>query len=623
MSKEIVRPIYDTRARILNFTIYPYTTGRVFFDTENQVIYTDIDGQRAARTDLSSIQVLDGNIQEFYERGAKGFENQIMVGRTPTGFRLYYVDNEAQVHNLTFTAESVGSLSERGVTETATFYYAGNWKANKTYIADAFRIAVVKEGSSFYYAKETHTVPLGGAFDSDLWIKFSAQFESVATGLLLAEDAIITRTLTMGEETIDGTTFQGTIKSASVDSLSQGVGFFLGNEDGGVFRVGDPEGNFILWDGTSLTINGGITVDYSDVTGTKPPANADVTSVVIGNGLVTAGSLVARSGTGSNAAGLTGLTEGDGAVRIFAGSNLDNRTSAPFRVTQSGVLTATGANITGVITAQSGSSVDYGLVTGTKPPANADRTQTVIDGGLITTGTLRVEQGGTGVAGITGNDSGDSAVRFFAGSTFANRGSAPFRVTQGGDLTARSVTIRNSNDTKNFIAGNTFYNNLIGNTSITGTVSASFFSGSLILTPNAASIISLDKVDFYVTISGRPGTTLPTAIDSIRLDIQPMLQAFSSLSSTFTNKATSFNNVITIQGINIATQTRYTLVSLDSIQLSGTAKNRVAGPLLCIVTILDVNGNTVALGSGTTIDIAVSAFGFFDPVQLSGLVVSS
>lgn len=126
MSKEIVRPIYDTKERILDFDIYPYTTGRVFFDSENQVIYTDIDGQRAARTDLSSIQVLDGNIQEFYEKGAKGFENQVLVGRGPTGFRLYYVDNDAQVHNLTFTAESIGSLSERGVTETATFYYAGN-----------------------------------------------------------------------------------------------------------------------------------------------------------------------------------------------------------------------------------------------------------------------------------------------------------------------------------------------------------------------------------------------------------------------------------------------------------------------------------------------------------------
>jgi sugar lactone lactonase YvrE len=125
MSKEIVRPIYDTRQRILDFDIYPYVEGRVFFDEENQVIYTDIDGQRAARTDLSSVQVFDGNISEFYEKGAKGFENQILVGNSPSGFRLYYVDSDSQVHNLTFTAEGISSLTERSDLESATFYYAG------------------------------------------------------------------------------------------------------------------------------------------------------------------------------------------------------------------------------------------------------------------------------------------------------------------------------------------------------------------------------------------------------------------------------------------------------------------------------------------------------------------
>lgn len=439
MSKEIVRPIYDIRERILNLNIYPYTTGRVFFDTENQVIYTDIDGQRSARTDLSSIQVLDGDIEEFYENGAKGFKNQIMVGRTPTGFRLYYVDNEAQVHNLTFTAESVSSFSERGVTDSATFYYAGNWTTGKTYTSDAFRIAVVKEGSVFYYARETHVA--GATFDSSKWLKFSEQFESVATGLLLAEDAIITRTLTMGTEVINSQTLNGTIKSAGVTNLGTGIGFFLGNQANGVFRVGDPNGNFILWNGTSLTINGGVTVDYLDVTGIKPPANADVTSVVIGNGLVTAGSLVARSGTGSNAAGLTGLTQGDSAVRIFAGSNLDNRASAPFRVTQAGALTATSANITGVITATSGSFT--GSIT-----SSAGN----IGGFTIDETTLTAGSGFTRV-GISPSLSG---ISFFAGND--NPSIAPFRVTNTGNLTAASGTIGNTTFSGTTVSGTGFLN---------------------------------------------------------------------------------------------------------------------------------------------------------------------
>ncbi|HQB83125.1 MAG TPA: hypothetical protein PLR50_06505, partial [Candidatus Rifleibacterium sp.] len=74
-------------------------------------------------------------------------------------------------------------------------------------------------------------------------------------------------------------------------------------------------------------------------------------------------------------------------------------------------------------------------------PSDADHTQTTIDGGLVTTGTLQVVQGGTVAAGITGNTAGDTAVRFFAGSTFANRASAPFRVLQNGAIHATSATI--------------------------------------------------------------------------------------------------------------------------------------------------------------------------------------
>src|SRR3990167_5990265 len=38
-----------------------------------------------------------------------------------------------------------------------------------------------------------------------------------------------------------------------------GVGFFLGNE-GGEYKlsIGDPAGNYLTWDGTTLTLAGGI-----------------------------------------------------------------------------------------------------------------------------------------------------------------------------------------------------------------------------------------------------------------------------------------------------------------------------------------------------------------------------
>lgn len=74
-------------------------------------------------------------------------------------------------------------------------------------------------------------------------------------------------------------------------------------------------------------------------------------------------------------------------------------------------------------------------------PSNADRTSTVIDGGLVTTGTLQVGSTSYVKAGITGDSTAETAVRFWAGATFANRASASFRVLQSGAVFATSATI--------------------------------------------------------------------------------------------------------------------------------------------------------------------------------------
>lgn len=70
-----------------------------------------------------------------------------------------------------------------------------------------------------------------------------------------------------------------------------------------------------------------------------------------------------------------------------------------------------------------------------------DSTHTVIENGLVTAGTIQVVNGGTVAAGITGNESGDNAVRFWAGATSGNKNNAPFRVTQGGKLYAYDADI--------------------------------------------------------------------------------------------------------------------------------------------------------------------------------------
>lgn len=66
--------------------------------------------------------------------------------------------------------------------------------------------------------------------------------------------------------------------------------------------------------------------------------------------------------------------------------------------------------------------------------------KTIIDGGLVSSGTIQVGQGNDGdytvKAGITGEGSADSSVRIWAGNTFTGRSIAPFRVQQDGTMYA-------------------------------------------------------------------------------------------------------------------------------------------------------------------------------------------
>lgn len=64
-----------------------------------------------------------------------------------------------------------------------------------------------------------------------------------------------------------------------------------------------------------------------------------------------------------------------------------------------------------------------------------------ITGNSILGGNIVASSGGTNTAGLTGEGSGDTAVRIWAGSTYANRASAPFRVSQGGAVYADNITI--------------------------------------------------------------------------------------------------------------------------------------------------------------------------------------
>jgi hypothetical protein len=106
-------------------------------------------------------------------------------------------------------------------------------------------------------------------------------------------------------------------------------------------------------------------------------------------------------------------------LRFWAGESYQNRYSAPFRVYKDGSLVATSATISGSITATTGS----------------------IGGFNIGSGYIRDSANSFGLAStVTGGDD----VRFWAGDTFANRASAPFRVTEAGVFTATTGSFAGS-----------------------------------------------------------------------------------------------------------------------------------------------------------------------------------
>jgi hypothetical protein len=108
-------------------------------------------------------------------------------------------------------------------------------------------------------------------------------------------------------------------------SYNVGTGFWLGMVNGiGKFSIGNPSGNYLTWDGTTLTLAGTLAlgVPWSTVTdddGNKPANNADVTLSAVNGGLSVTGGGITLSGGGSIKGGKTGYASGTGFFLGWAG----------------------------------------------------------------------------------------------------------------------------------------------------------------------------------------------------------------------------------------------------------------------------------------------------------------
>ena len=271
------------------------------------------------------------------------------------------------------TAGTAGSGGVNGAAGAAGpgVVYRGPWTGSLQYFKTADRTDVVKGSDNQYYiAKVTHTPnvvnapigtatrPIDGGSYSTYWQSFGATFSSVATGLLLAENATVTKGLVIGQ---DGTDV-GFIRSAGAQSIGGGNGFYM--DAAGRMRFGadtTTEGNFVYWDGTTLDINGVITADAGNIGGFS----------IANNQLVASGSLLRfdtqvpsieffTNVTGSAKVVLNPkatLTDPGGTIIYISGSQYDgtdgNRTAA------SGTTVGT-TNVTEVYSGSLGVSSVYG-----------------------------------------------------------------------------------------------------------------------------------------------------------------------------------------------------------------------------------------------------------------------
>ena len=168
--------------------------------------------------------------------------------------------------------------------------YRGEWEPGKEYIKTDVRRDIVfyevANNDSYWITKKTHTSNIQGnePANSEFWETFESTFESIATSFILTENAVATRTISVGENgsisIVGGSGGEnGTSTINPYISIGQGIiennqgfnkpGIFLGIT-GGSSTKGSGTGSFSIsgsngalkWNGASLDITGSL-----DVTG--------------------------------------------------------------------------------------------------------------------------------------------------------------------------------------------------------------------------------------------------------------------------------------------------------------------------------------------------------------------
>jgi hypothetical protein len=237
--------------------------------------------------------------------------------------------------------------------------YRGDWAPNTAYFSSSIRVDVVRGSDSEYWlAKVGHTStgtgtvdkPITGTSYANQWRAFGATFESVATDILLARDATITRGLVMGTY---GATDKGFIRSAAATALMTGKGYYL--DTTGSMRFGDPSGGYIKFTESegvtiagSVSISGTATIGATLASSVESKANSaqqndsDKTAGKVGGWKIDSDSIF--SGTKDTSGySTTGITLNSGGSIHAPNFYIDTAGSASFR----GTISANAGDIAG------------------------------------------------------------------------------------------------------------------------------------------------------------------------------------------------------------------------------------------------------------------------------------
>jgi hypothetical protein len=351
-------------------------------------------------------------------------ENVARLSSSDAAYRLWLGGSTAST--APFRVTSTGALTATGVDIT------GAVSASSGQIGGfAIGATSLTAGSG---ATAVGIIPASFPFFAGSSTASTAPFRVTSTGSLTATSANITGTISTSDITATGGTIGGWgLSSTSLtggDTTIAATGDITLGTGANVARLSSSDPAYRLWLGGStastapfrVTSTGAVTATDANISGTVTATSGAIGGWVLSSTSFTGGDTTINStgditlGAGSNVAR---LSSSDPAYRLWLGGS--TASTAPFRVTSAGELTATSASITGTITANSGAIGTW-----------------TISNDAITS----IDNGGD-YSGLYHSDL-DSARAFFAGASSTSGASASFYVQNDGSLYANSATISGS-----------------------------------------------------------------------------------------------------------------------------------------------------------------------------------